>query len=117
MLIVIDRNGPLTTEANPLTTGHGGEPKSHKLIPPLLPYTTYGRIGQPLPQIIFPLSADHCLITLVQYNVIRAMLFNMGILSILDCLPLECSLAFGISFLGTTTAPETIPPDLQPTPL
>lgn len=136
MLLLTDQNGPLTVGVNSLaaaslasdsrgvapyhhsilTTDHGGRPESRKLIPPLIPYTTFYRIGQPPPRIIFPLSADHCLITLVQYNVVRAVLFNMAILSILDSLPLECSQTFGISFLGATT-PNAIPPDLRPTPL
>lgn len=91
-------------------------PTRHKLIPPLLPYTTYATLGRPTPTITFPLSADHCLITLVQYNVVRAILFNMNILSLLDCLPSECSRSFRVPFLDVTP-PEKIPADLQPTPL
>ncbi|KAI9713135.1 MAG: hypothetical protein M1820_001120 [Bogoriella megaspora] len=136
MLIVTDQNSPSTvgvdhlattslagdsTGISPyhyttLITHHRGELKHRKLVPPLLPYTTFDRIGQPLPQIVFPLSADHTLITLVQYNVVRAGLINMAILSLLDCLPPECSLSFGISIPSAAT-PETVPLDLQPTSL
>jgi hypothetical protein len=88
----------------------------HKLIPPLLPYMTYATLDEPPPQITFPLSADHCLITLVQYNVIRAMMFNMAILSLLDHLPRGCTSTFNVPSLGFVPA-EAIPPDLRYTPL
>ena len=91
-----------------------GKPKRKTLIPPLLPYAKDSIPDRPTPTIIFPLSADHCLITLVQYNVLRAMLFNMSILSLLDSLPMECIRSFGISVLDATP-PERIPLDLQPT--
>ncbi|KAH8651962.1 hypothetical protein BGZ60DRAFT_569125 [Tricladium varicosporioides] len=93
-----------------------GKPWRDKLIPPLLSYTIDATLSQPTPAIIFPLSADHCLITLVQYNVVRAILLNMSILSLLDCLPINCRRAFGISILDVAP-PENIPLDLRPTPL
>lgn len=88
----------------------------NKVIPPLLPYTTYATPDEPPPQIIFPISADHCLITLVQYNVIRAMIFNMAILSLLGHLPHGCTSTFNVPSLGVVPA-RSIPPDLQYTPL
>lgn len=88
----------------------------HKVIPPLLPYTTYATPDDPPPQIIFPLSADHCLITLVQYNVIRAMIFNMAILSLLDHLPHGCTSTFNVPSLGVV-ADRAIPLDLRFTAL
>ena len=93
-----------------------GRSNKRKLIPPLIPYSTYATVGRPPPPIILPLSADHRLITLIQYNAIRALLFNMAILSILDYLPSECSVSFGVTSLSVTSV-ETIPPDLQSTPL
>jgi hypothetical protein len=60
-----------------------GRPKRDNLIPPLLTYTTDASLDRSIPTIIFPLSLDHCLITLVQYNVVRAMILNMSILSLL----------------------------------
>lgn len=93
-----------------------GRSKKNKLIPPLLTYSTYATLGQTPPPIIFPLSADHCLITLVQYNVIRALVFNMAILSILDYLPPGCSDDLGVPSLEVTPV-DKIPPDLQYTPL
>lgn len=89
--------------------------QKHKLIPPVLPYATLAPNG-PLPAVVFPLSADHCLITLVQYNVLRALLFNMSILSILDNLPVACALSLQIPTFGVVT-PDMIPLDLQPTSL
>jgi hypothetical protein len=127
ILVVNDQNDPSTegvdslVKSSPASGVRGVFPndhniKSRKLIPPLLPHTPWNRVSHNPPKIVFPLSADHCLITLVQYNVVRAIMFNMTILSILDCLPLECPLAFGISPLGITP-PENIPRDLLPTPL
>lgn len=81
-----------------------------KVIPPLLRY------GQDSPPISFPLSADHCLITLVQYNVVRAMLYNMSILSMMDHFPQQCGRSLRIPCFGSIT-PERIPLDLQPTPM
>lgn len=91
-----------------------GRPKRDNLIPPLLTYTTNATPGRPTPTIIFPLSPDHQLITLVQYNVVRGMIFNMSILSLLYCLPENCSRTFGVPVLGAVP-PERIPLDLQPT--
>lgn len=90
------------------------ETRRGSLISPLLPYTTDANSDLPILTIIFPLSQDHHLITLVQYNVVRAMILNMSILSLLYCLPDKCSRAFGISATDTTSA-ENISNDLQPT--
>jgi hypothetical protein len=98
-----------------LVVNHG-MPKRDILIPPLLPYTTDATLGQPTPTIVFPISADHCLITLIQYNVVRAMLLNMSILSLVHFLPTGCSRSFGVPVLDAIP-PERIPLDLQPTPL
>jgi hypothetical protein len=64
----------------------------------------------------FPLSPDHCLITLVQYNVVRALLLNMSILSTLDRLPLGCGHSLLIPCFGTVP-PAMVPPDLRPSAL
>ena len=90
------------------------ETRRGSLISPLLPYTTDANSDLPILTIIFPLSQDHHLITLVQYNVVRAMILNMSILSLLYCLSDKCSRAFGISATDTTSA-ENISNDLQPT--
>ncbi|KFX96784.1 hypothetical protein O988_05171 [Pseudogymnoascus sp. VKM F-3808] len=100
----------------PVTTIAHRTPRGDRLILPLLPYTTDATLGRPTPIIIFPLSADHCLITLVQYNVLRAMLLNMSILSLLDCFPTECSRSLDVPVFGITP-PDKIPPHLQPTTL
>jgi hypothetical protein len=93
---------------------HTRKTSRHLLIPPLLPYESSRTIDQPSPPIRFPLSADHCLITLVQYNSVRAMLFNMSILSMMDYLPLGCGRSLRIPHFGAI-APDMIPSDLQPT--
>ena len=51
---------------------------------------------------------------LVQFNVLRATLTNMSILSLLQSLPLECGNALAIPILP---APSTIPPSLEATAL
>lgn len=93
--------------------------KRHQTIPPLLPYNTPRTnpyITKPYP-LILPLSADHRLITLVQYNVIRAVIFNMTLLSIQNHLPEGCMESLGVKPLDDDTPLDMIPPDLQPTPL
>lgn len=86
------------------------------IIPPLLVYTTATTFGQPTPPLIFPLSPDHCLLTMVQYNVQRASLFNMAVLSLLEHLPLECGGTLNLPSLNIDL-PETVPPELLPTAL
>jgi len=104
----------LATYQNPFYNPKDERPKRGRLISPLLPYTTDATLRHPTPPITFPLSPDHCLITLIQYNVVRAMLFNMSILSLLYCVPMKCSLSFGV-LIHDTIPPENIPPDLKPT--
>jgi hypothetical protein len=68
-----------------------------------------------LPPVVFPISPDHHLITLVQYNVLRAMMTNFKLLSLLHTLPDVCGNYFYDSFVSVTTT--AIPPALQPTPM
>jgi len=89
---------------------------THRLIPPLLQYSTFACAIQPPRPIVFPLSADHCLITLVQYNVVRALLHNMSLLSLLHHLPPGCRTSFGVSEIDIIAAKD-IPSDLQTTSL
>lgn len=79
-------------------------------------YTTAATFGQPTPPLIFPLSPDHCLLTMVQYNVQRASLFNMAVLSLLQHLPLECGSTLNLPSLAIDP-PSCIPPELLPTTL
>jgi Domain of unknown function (DUF3425) len=85
-------------------------------IVPQLPPT--GDHASSLPTgIIFPLSSDH-LITLIQYNVLRACIANLQLLSLLDTIPVqECSSAFRISPAAelSSNGQQIIPPLLQPT--
>ena len=90
--------------------------ETHRLIPPLLPYSTFACASHPPRPIIFPLSADHCLITLVQYNVVRALLHNMSLLSLLHHLPPGCRSAFDVSETDAI-AVKDIPSDLRTTSL
>jgi hypothetical protein len=70
--------------------------------------------------ILFPLSSDH-LITLIQYNVLRACLANLKLLDLVDVArtPEECG--SDVLHILTDPAPESttgkpiIPPHLQPT--
>lgn len=88
----------------------------HSIILPLLFYTTAATFGQPTPPLIFPLSPDHCLLTMVQYNVQRASLFNMAVLSLLEHLPLECGGTLNLPGLNIDL-PSCVPPELLPTAL
>lgn len=86
------------------------------IIPPILFYTTATTFGQPTTPLIFPLSPDHCLLTMIQYNVQRASLFNMAVLSLLEYLPLECGGTLNLPSLNIDP-PESVPPELLPTAL
>ncbi|KAL6699315.1 hypothetical protein J3F84DRAFT_365499 [Trichoderma pleuroticola] len=90
--------------------------KTHMFIPPLMLYTTAATFGQATPPLIFPLGVDHCLLTMVQYNVQRASLFNMAVLSLLEYLPLECGGTINLPSLAINP-PSSIPPELLPTTL
>jgi hypothetical protein len=93
-----------------------GNNATMKLIPPLLQYSALTYTVE-LPHLIeFPLSPDHCLITLVQYNVVRAFIHNMSLLSLLHHLPPGCSSSFGVSEINIAAA-KNIPLNLQSTPL
>ena len=76
---------------------------------PLVPYISSSN-PNPTPRTIFPLPCDH-LLTLIQYNVLRATLSNMALLSLLHCIPQECGGAMNMPILPT---PTDIPPSLAP---
>jgi hypothetical protein len=93
-----------------------------QLIRPLIPYIdpecpnlSSRAIGLSHWRIIFPLSPDHHLLTLCQYNVLRATLTNLSILSLLDSIPIECSAAR--SLIPLLPTPSCVPPTFAPTPL
>ncbi|CAJ2511324.1 Uu.00g069490.m01.CDS01 [Anthostomella pinea] len=86
-----------------------------RVIPPMIPYLTGGSQYEDdaIPKFAFPLSPDHQLIVMIQYNVLRASLTNMALLSMLERLPLECGGAFNIA--DFPSPPDAIPPSLQQT--
>ncbi|TVY26175.1 hypothetical protein LHYA1_G005365 [Lachnellula hyalina] len=89
---------------------------------PLIPPMFRGTPTYPTTRIVFPLTSDH-LITLVQYNVLRAAMTNLRLLSALHTVPSECSQALRIVPVPTTNATtfsgpdQPVPPSLEPTPL
>ncbi|KAI0837429.1 hypothetical protein F5Y06DRAFT_89329 [Hypoxylon sp. FL0890] len=85
-----------------------------QVIPPMIPYIdSIDQLHTNTPDFFFPLSADHRLIVLIQYNVLRAFMTNLSILSYLHRLPLECGAALNIEYISS--APENIPPSLEST--
>ncbi|KJR89128.1 uncharacterized protein SPSK_06358 [Sporothrix schenckii 1099-18] len=117
-----------------------------KLIPPLLQYVSNGSSAtgsnssmsspvslQPNPNlhmfilpaafVHFPLSLDHRLLTLIQYNVLRATLTNMAILAILhSAMDADCGLDQILDHIhpplpAPATSPDDLPVSLRPTPL
>ncbi|OTA76092.1 hypothetical protein M434DRAFT_402572 [Hypoxylon sp. CO27-5] len=92
-------------------------PRGHRqVIPPMIPYIeSIDQLQTTIPNFTFPLSADHRLIVLIQYNVLRAFMTNLSILSYIHRLPLECGAALNIKFISS--APESIPPSLESTQL
>ncbi len=85
-----------------------------QLIPPVIPYVDG---STPVRPFRFPLSPDHQLITLIQFNVLRATLTNMAILSILHTIPPECQAALAIPASLLFDPPALLPPLLEATPL
>ncbi|KAF2188809.1 hypothetical protein K469DRAFT_564218, partial [Zopfia rhizophila CBS 207.26] len=88
--------------------------KPSLLIPPVIAYLPPNSPPTSAPAFKFPLSPDYYLITLIQYNVLRAILTNLSIVSLLHTVPSQCRAALNISLLPR---PTSIPPSLQPTPL
>lgn len=99
-----------------------------RLIPPLLPYRTaadshlHTSKQDASFRIDFPLSPDHHLITLVQYNVLRATMTNISILRLQHIIPPACdsaALLVAARVQGDpSSAPSPPPPaDLAPTAL
>ncbi|KAI0602351.1 hypothetical protein F4775DRAFT_237224 [Biscogniauxia sp. FL1348] len=88
----------------------------NRQIPPMIPYLDDDEQSDDFtPSFSFPLSPDHKLIVLVQYNVLRALLTNMRILSLLERLPAECAAALYIKDLPPPS--DTVPPSLRYTEL
>ncbi|KAK6065507.1 hypothetical protein SCUP234_12549 [Seiridium cupressi] len=108
-----EREGSSTPEYTELVISNNAK----RLIPPVIPYIISGGEqadgnGHDMLRFLFPLSVDHQLIVLVQFNALRAMLTNLSILSLQHRMPSECGAAFNISL---PEPPSTIPPSLQPT--
>ncbi|CAG9940070.1 unnamed protein product [Clonostachys rosea f. rosea IK726] len=92
---------------------HANKPGQEILIPPLvLQSSSHTR----LPKVLFPLSPDHKLITLVQYNLKRALLTNMNLLGNLKHLPRECESVLSLLPFAIPP-PPAIPSTLLPTEL
>ncbi|KAB5523848.1 hypothetical protein GE09DRAFT_1257562 [Coniochaeta sp. 2T2.1] len=89
---------------------------NRKLIPPLIPYLdTHPPPNISTWTITFPLSPDHHLLTLMQFNVLRATMTNLAILSLLDTFPIECGSARAL--IDLLPVPDTVPPTFTPTEL
>jgi hypothetical protein len=80
-----------------------------KLIPPVIPSIPFATFT-----LHFPLSPDHYLITLIQYNVFRAILTNLSLCSLLSTIPNTCTNTSLIPLIPTPSSP---PPSFFPTPL
>lgn len=65
------------------------------------------------PNVAFPLCPDH-LITLLQYNAVRALITNRNLISGILVTPLEC-LEEVIHIIPYPSQPELVPPKLLPT--
>lgn len=75
-----------------------------------------GRDGSILPALssrAFPLSADHKLITLVQYNVLRGMVTNICILSLQDQILFDCG--YNLNIVPVPSRLTSRPRNFEPT--
>jgi hypothetical protein len=68
-----------------------------------------------VPAFVFPLSTDH-LLTLIEYNVLRAFITNLSLLSLMKLLHRECHSTLPLQ-KSLVPTPKTIPTPLAPTPL
>ncbi|CAH0027929.1 unnamed protein product [Clonostachys rhizophaga] len=108
-----NRKTPRTSSGPTRAGDHSNRPGQEMLIPPLvLQYSSHTG----LPKIFFPLSPDHKLITLVQYNLKRALLTNMNLLGNLKHLPRECESVLSLLPFAIPP-PPAIPSTLLPTEL
>jgi hypothetical protein len=60
----------------------------------------------------FPLTPDHYLITLIQYNVLRGIMSNLAACSLLRCIPESCG---GAILKAIFPSPSALPPSFTPT--
>ncbi|KAH7009292.1 uncharacterized protein B0I36DRAFT_258072, partial [Microdochium trichocladiopsis] len=69
--------------------------------------------------LLFPMTVDHQLIILVQYNAVHAIITNMSIISTLGLLPSGCPQSLGVQPVSAINLPDyaRVPRDLQPTNL
>jgi len=81
-----------------ISAPYGHPEPTSKLILPLIPYHPANSSASTFVdnswRLNFPLPSDQHLITLSQYNVLRATLTNMKIMSLLHTMPTECGGAF-----------------------
>ncbi|KAI1266264.1 hypothetical protein F5Y18DRAFT_435184 [Xylariaceae sp. FL1019] len=86
-----------------------------RVIAPVIPYLIDGQIPSdlPFPKLLFPLSPDHQLLVLTQYNALRGAMTNFALLGLMDRLPLECAAILYITNLPG--AAKVAPPSLQET--
>jgi len=110
-----------TSDAGIIT--HSSNHNRRRLIPPVVPYLPPSSSAPPNLKVefTFPLTPDHLLITLIQYNVMRATMTNIRILSLhnrTSDIPDECraSLALSLEQLFPHMVPSTLPPGLDYTP-
>jgi hypothetical protein len=80
---------------------------------PLLPDKSRKRSNREF-QLIFPLSLDH-LITLLQFNALRALAVNRSLVTGIMVTPLDCNEEEIIHVVPCPTHPELMPPALLPT--
>lgn len=96
-------------------------PATVQLVTTLLRYHQDHGVGQALPLHLFPLSLDHCLLTLIQYNVLRAIVTNMSILSATTATTEASSFRQILQEMHPPLPPAAsaadLPPALRPTPL
>ncbi|KAI0147067.1 hypothetical protein GGR57DRAFT_264966 [Xylariaceae sp. FL1272] len=86
-----------------------------RVIAPVIPYLIDGQIPSdlPFPKLLFPLSPDHQLLVLAQYNALRGAMTNFALLGLMDRLPLECG---AILYITNLPAPaKELPVSLQET--
>lgn len=102
---------PAPTHQHPSSGVPRSASTTTRLIPPVIEYLP-GHQSPSFP-FRFPLAPDHYLLTLIQYNVMRAVITNLSLCQILQQLPLECRAALNIPLIHHP--PSTLPPTFTKT--
>lgn len=93
-VVIYTNHQPAKFRYQLVDTGQLGFSQPPSYLSRTLPVMPYAPSNQPA--MIFPLPADH-LLTIIQYNVLRAIVTNMAIVPIVHLIPMECRAVLNVA--------------------